>query len=89
MFQERIETADVQTLLNELSYKSQAAVGRLKTREVEIKEVEEAASHSWSAMFARPRFTTGILVSIFSDLSKLVIHLSDMSFGQRTRQPSQ
>jgi len=41
MFQERIETADVQTLLNELSYKSQAAVGRLKTREVEIKEVED------------------------------------------------
>jgi chromosome segregation ATPase len=41
MFQERIETADVQTLLNELSYKSQAAVTRLKNREVEIKEVEE------------------------------------------------
>jgi len=41
MFQERIESADVQTLLNELSYKSQAAVTRLKTREVEIKEVED------------------------------------------------
>ena len=41
MFQERIESADVQTLLNELSYKSQAAVGRLKNREVEIKEVED------------------------------------------------
>ncbi|MEO1013368.1 MAG: microtubule-binding protein [Bacteroidota bacterium] len=41
MFQERIESADVQTLLNELSYKSQAAVGRLKTREMEIKEVED------------------------------------------------
>lgn len=41
MFQVRIETADVQTLLNELSYKSQAAVTRLKNREVEIKEVEE------------------------------------------------
>jgi hypothetical protein len=41
MFQERIETADIQTLLNELSYKSQAAVTRLKNREVEIKEVEE------------------------------------------------
>ena len=41
MFQERIETADVKTLLNELSYKSQAAVTRLKNREVEIKEVEE------------------------------------------------
>ncbi|MCF6350483.1 MAG: microtubule-binding protein [Flavobacteriaceae bacterium] len=40
MFQERIESADVQTLLNELSYKSQAAVTRLKNREVEIKEVE-------------------------------------------------
>lgn len=40
MFQARIETADVQTLLNELSYKSQAAVTRLKNREVEIKEVE-------------------------------------------------
>jgi len=40
MFQERIENADVQTLLNELSYKSQAAVTRLKNREVEIKEVE-------------------------------------------------
>lgn len=41
MFQERIETADVQTLLNELSFKSQAAVKRLKDREVEIKEVED------------------------------------------------
>ena len=41
MFQERIESADVQTLLSELSYKSQAAVGRLKSREVEIKEVED------------------------------------------------
>lgn len=41
MFQERIESADVQTLLSELSYKSQAAVNRLKNREVEIKEVEE------------------------------------------------
>ncbi|WP_415373725.1 microtubule-binding protein [Patiriisocius sp. Uisw_017] len=41
LFQERIESADVQTLLNELSYKSQAAVSRLKNREVEIKEVEE------------------------------------------------
>lgn len=41
MFQVRIESADVQTLLNELSYKSQAAVTRLKTREVEIKEVED------------------------------------------------
>ena len=40
MFQERIENADVQTLLNELSYKSQAAVTRLKNRETEIKEVE-------------------------------------------------
>ncbi|WP_299887900.1 microtubule-binding protein [uncultured Lacinutrix sp.] len=41
MFQERIESADVQTLLSELSYKSQAAVTRLKNRETEIKEVEE------------------------------------------------
>ncbi|WP_370479694.1 coiled-coil domain-containing protein [Tamlana flava] len=41
MFQERIESADVQTLLSELSYKSQAAVGRLKNREVEINEVED------------------------------------------------
>ncbi|WP_290698185.1 microtubule-binding protein [Lacinutrix sp.] len=41
MFQQRIESADVQTLLSELSYKSQAAVIRLKNREVEIKEVEE------------------------------------------------
>ncbi|WP_299766294.1 microtubule-binding protein [uncultured Dokdonia sp.] len=41
MFQERIESADIQTLLNELSYKSQAAVTRLKNREVEIKEVED------------------------------------------------
>ncbi|MBA6153660.1 coiled-coil domain-containing protein [Gelidibacter maritimus] len=41
MFQERIESADVQTLLAELSYKSQAAVSRLKNREVEIKEVED------------------------------------------------
>ena len=41
MFQHRIETADVKTLLQELSYKSQAAVSRLKNREVEIKEVED------------------------------------------------
>lgn len=41
MFQDRIESADVQTLLNELSFKSQAAVTRLKNREVEIKEVED------------------------------------------------
>ena len=41
MFQERIETADVQTLLNELSFKSQAAIKRLKDREIEIKEVED------------------------------------------------
>ena len=41
MFQQRIETADVQTLLNELSFKSQAAIKRLKDRELEIKEVEE------------------------------------------------
>ncbi|MDX1471038.1 MAG: microtubule-binding protein [Flavobacteriaceae bacterium] len=41
MFQQRIESADVQTLLNELSFKSQAAVSRLKNREVEIKEVED------------------------------------------------
>ncbi|MCW5520204.1 microtubule-binding protein [Aureitalea sp. L0-47] len=41
MFQQRIETADIQTLLSELSYKSQAAVSRLKNREVEIREVED------------------------------------------------
>lgn len=41
MFQERIETADVQTILGELSFKSQAAIARLKEREVEIQEVEE------------------------------------------------
>ncbi|WP_299555000.1 microtubule-binding protein [Seonamhaeicola sp.] len=41
MFQARIESADVQTLLSELSYKSQAAVTRLKNRELEIKEVED------------------------------------------------
>jgi hypothetical protein len=41
LFQLRIENADIQTLLSELSYKSQAAVTRLKNREVEIKEVEE------------------------------------------------
>ena len=41
LFQQRIETADIQTLLNELSFKSQAAIKRLKDREVEIKEVEE------------------------------------------------
>lgn len=41
MFQARIEGADVQTLLSELSYKSQAAVARLKNRELEIKEVED------------------------------------------------
>lgn len=41
MFQQRIEKADVQTLLQELSFKSQAAVKRLKDREIEIKEVED------------------------------------------------
>lgn len=42
LFQQRIENADVQTLLNELSFKSQAAIKRLKDRELEIKEVEES-----------------------------------------------
>lgn len=42
LFQKRIENADVQTLLNELSFKSQAAIKRLKDRELEIKEVEES-----------------------------------------------
>ena len=42
LFQQRIESADVQTLLNELSFKSQAAIKRLKDREIEIKEVEES-----------------------------------------------
>jgi len=41
LFQQRIESADIQTLLNELSFKSQAAIKRLKDREVEIKEVED------------------------------------------------
>ena len=41
LFQQRIESADIQTLLNELSFKSQAAVKRLKDREIEIKEVED------------------------------------------------
>ncbi|MEM9680463.1 MAG: microtubule-binding protein [Bacteroidota bacterium] len=41
LFQQRIESADIQTLLNELSFKSQAAVKRLKDRELEIKEVED------------------------------------------------
>ena len=41
LFQQRIESADIQTLLGELSFKSQAAVNRLKNREIEIKEVEE------------------------------------------------
>ena len=40
MFQKRIETSDTETLLKELSFKSQAAVKRLKDREVEIKDVE-------------------------------------------------
>ncbi len=41
LFQQRIESADVQTLLSELSFKSQAAVKRLKDREIEIKDVED------------------------------------------------
>ncbi|WP_433991518.1 microtubule-binding protein [Kordia algicida OT-1] len=41
MFQKRIESSDTETLLKELSFKSQAAVKRLKDREVEIKEVED------------------------------------------------
>lgn len=40
MFQERIEKAGVEVLLQELSHKSQAAVRQLKEREVEIKDVE-------------------------------------------------
>jgi hypothetical protein len=40
MFQKRIESSDTETLLKELSFKSQAAVKRLKDREVEIKDVE-------------------------------------------------
>jgi len=41
MFQKRIESSGTETLLKELSFKSQAAVKRLKDREVEIKEVED------------------------------------------------
>jgi myosin heavy subunit len=41
MFQKRIESSDTEALLKELSFKSQAAVKRLKDREVEIKEVED------------------------------------------------
>ncbi|MBC8755673.1 microtubule-binding protein [Kordia sp. YSTF-M3] len=40
MFQKRIESSDTETLLKELSFKSQAAVKRLKDREIEIKDVE-------------------------------------------------
>jgi len=40
MFQERIEKAGVEVLLQELSHKSQAAVKQLKDREIEIKDVE-------------------------------------------------
>lgn len=40
-FQKRVEDADLQKLLNELSSKSQTAVTRLKNREIEIKGVED------------------------------------------------
>ena len=41
MFQARIDEAAIEVLLQELQHKSSAAVDRLRTRELEIKEVEK------------------------------------------------
>ena len=91
MFQERIETADVQTLLSELSYKSQAAVTRLKNREVEIKEVEDKlqvaiveASKNHTKALEKKKETEDKLEEQYALLKQARLELEEISDKQST-----
>jgi myosin heavy subunit len=91
MFQERIENADIQTLLSELSYKSQAAVTRLKNREVEIKEVEEKlkdaiveASKNHTKALEKKKDVEGKLEEQYDLLKQSRQELEDIAYKQTT-----
>ncbi|MEP2935856.1 MAG: microtubule-binding protein [Gilvibacter sp.] len=91
MFQERIENADIQTLLNELSYKSQAAVTRLKNREVEIKEVEDKlqvaiveASKNHNKALEKKKETEDKLEEQYALLKQARVELEDITDKQST-----
>ena len=91
MFQERIESADIQTLLSELSYKSQAAVTRLKNREVEIKEVEEKlkdaiveASKNHTKALEKKKEVEGKLEEQYALLKQARQELEDIADKQST-----
>ncbi|MCL5130265.1 MULTISPECIES: microtubule-binding protein [unclassified Algibacter] len=91
MFQERIESADIQTLLSELSYKSQAAVTRLKNREVEIKEVEEKlkdaiveASKNHTKALEKKKEVEGKLETQYALLKQARQELEDIADKQST-----
>jgi len=92
MFQERIESADIQTLLSELSYKSQAAVTRLKNREVEIKEVEEKlkdaiveASKNHTKALEKKKEVEGKLEEQYALLKQSRQELEDIADKQSTQ----
>ena len=89
MFQERIETADVQELLSELSYKSQAAVNRLKNRELEIKEVEDKleiaiveASKNHTKALEKKKETEAKLEEEYAKLKQARIELEEITDKQ-------
>lgn len=91
MFQERIENADIQTLLNELSYKSQAAVTRLKNREVEIKEVEDKlqvaiveASKNHNKALEKKKETEDKLEEQYALLKQARVELEEITDKQST-----
>ena len=91
LFQQRIESADVQTLLNELSFKSQAAVKRLKDREVEIKEVEEKlkdaiveASKNHTKALEKKKEVEDLLEEKYALLKQARQELEDVSDKQST-----
>jgi len=85
LFQQRIESADIQTLLNELSFKSQAAVKRLKDREVEIKEVEDKlqdaiveATKNHTKALEKKKEVEGLLEENYALLKQARQELEDM-----------
>ncbi|QVY66948.1 microtubule-binding protein [Polaribacter sp. Q13] len=91
LFQQRIESADIQTLLSELSYKSQAAVTRLKNREVEIKEVEEKlkdaiveASKNHTKALAKKKEVEGQLEEQYALLKQSRQELEEIADKQST-----
>ncbi len=91
MFQERIETADIKALLSELSYKSQAAVSRLKNREIEIKEVEDKlqvaiveASKNHTKALEKKKETEEKLEEQYAVLKQARLALEEISDKQST-----